>query len=167
MHRAIPGRTLLKHSAAHSVAVVALGNPLRGDDALASHLLAGLPPAQREALCILDAGSYTRDLPEFLHQHQVGIVVDAAASKETIILDLCDVAQRHRIMLDCCHAISWLDEIVLYQDTFDIPKRLWFVGLPTYEAGWREGLSKEAQEKLPLLIKLLSELIKRERTNNA
>ncbi len=167
MHTTIPRQNQLKHAAAHAVAVVTLGNPLRGDDAIATHLLAGLPAELSETLCILDAGSYTRDLPDFLHNHDLGIVTDATASNDTVILDLSDLAQCHQIMPDCSHALSWLDEIVLFKHEFSIPQRLLFVGLPTYESGWHEGLSTQARAKLPSLIKQFCELIEHERADNA
>jgi hydrogenase maturation protease len=160
-------RRQLKHSTAHDVALVALGNSLRGDDAIASHLLAGLPSGLSGSLCILDAGSYTRDLPAFLHGHRVGLIIDAAECDEMVIIDLFDIAQRQKVLLDCSHALSWLDEIVLYQAEFTIPSHLLFIGVPVFDTGWREGLSKAAREKLPLLVSQLCELIERVRKVHA
>jgi hydrogenase maturation protease len=169
MHTAIPAHpNQLKHAASHAVALAALGNPLRGDDAIGSYLLAGLPVQLRAGLCTLDAGSYTRDLPEFLHGHKVGIIVDAAESTggELVVFDLSDMTQSHNVSLDCSHALSWLDEIVLYQKEFAIPKHLLFVAVPTYDTGWHEGLSQALQVKLPQLVKQLCQLIEPEREDS-
>lgn len=154
----------LKHATAHKVALVALGNSLRGDDAIGAHLLAAIPAELSAKLCMFNAESCTRDVPEFLHGHKLGIIVDAAGSNsdELIVVDLSDINQQDKIAIDCSHALSWLDEIVLFRESFVLPQRLLFVGVPAYDTQWRQGLSTTLHAKLPQLNKQLCELIARE-----
>lgn len=158
----------LRHCAAHRIALVCLGNSLRADDAIASALLSGLHPSLKAAACILDAGSYTADIPKFLHDHQIGIVIDACASQnayepdEPIIIELHPDNGAPSVYLNSVHGFSWYDELVLSRHLVHLPPQMVFFGIPVRDTSWRQGLSTTMQNRLPHLLSRLTDYLERQ-----
>ena len=156
-----------EHDASHFLAIAAFGNSLRGDDAAASFLIERLR-FRLGPVCTLDAGSHTSALPAFLHEHKIGIIIDTVSGTEEIVkLDISELTDRQRASIDCSHALSWLDEIILFKEKFSIPERLYFIGIPSYETSWTVGLSERLIERLPELEAQLCKLIEVEIAANA
>lgn len=163
LSRAFPA----KHHSSHMLAVAAFGNSLRGDDGVASYLLERLS-ARLEAICTLDAGSHTSALPAFLNEHKIGIIIDSVTGTngEMVKLDLSNL-KLGQTNIDCSHGLSWLDEIILYEGKFSIPRELYFIGIPSYETSWQIGLSERLLERLPQFETELGGMIEAEMKANA
>jgi hydrogenase maturation protease len=146
------------------VALVTIGNTLRGDDGIAQAVCNALPDAVAESLCRFDLGSYTNLLPLCLAGHEVAIILDAVATGDTpgsvTILDLSDPTRACSAgSINATHALSLADELQLAGLTGCLPGKTLFFGIEVEDPGWGRGLSEVLRSKLPGLAGELERLI--------
>lgn len=152
-----------------ALAVIAIGNSLRGDDGIASRLVAALPDG---IACLFDLGAHPNYMSECLRGHRSAIILDAVKTGKqpgsVTIVDLKElIEQKSPLEPKTCHGISLIDEIRLLSLQGALPCRMHLFGV---EAGGRasleaedsEGLSEELKERLADLTHSLIELIESE-----
>lgn len=147
------------------LALVAVGNTLRGDDGIAQALCKQLPADLFSFLSFYDLGTYTGQLPECLRGHRAAIVVDATASGQggaghLSIVKLREAADcKGQLELKSSHGFSLLDELSLVADREALPESITLFGVASGDSLWGEGISDELQACLPFLVKQLLALI--------
>lgn len=164
-----PGRFMLcckqENPGKHGVALVAIGNSLRGDDGVASFLCATLPDEILEQCCFFDLGTYTSLLGECLGGHKAAIIVDSTRSGvpagDVSIINLHAVlAEPSLLDAECSHGFSFTDELNFISTQQALPDRLLFFGIEAEASNWNEEMSEALKCKLPQMRERLSQLIK-------
>ena len=97
------------------IAVVAVGNPLRGDDGIASELCKSLPSELLHTVKVVDLGPYTNLIYEAIKDCSVVVIVDAIrltdAAASPLMLPL-DKATK-QVRCNSSHGFSFVDELNL------------------------------------------------------
>lgn len=148
------------------LAVVTIGNPLRGDDGVATAICSAMPEATTRDVCRFDLGTYTGFLGDCLSGHKAAIIIDSTsngtAPGTVSILDLGTLLDRTApLALRSCHGFSLADELRLAKKHAHLPKRIIFFGVEIADIDWNEKLSPALQEQLPHLVLSLSNLVTR------
>lgn len=155
-----------KHSAseaASGIALIALGNELRGDDGIAQLVCRSIDNKMLDHVCYFDIGTASVYLGNCLLKHQSAVIVDAVESENpsqnSLILNLKEVLLANNVMdLSSSHGISFIDELKLFYKNTQ-PKSLSFFGIFCDKQNWQHAISHHMQNKLlQLKIELESHL---------
>jgi hydrogenase maturation protease len=153
----------LKHTKEHGIAVVAVGNSLRGDDGVAAAVCGSLPEYLLDRICYFNAESRVGEIPSFLANHQKAIIIDAMNSGGTpgemqiVQIDLNNV--RPEVHVNNAHGLSWLDELLVARRTVKLPELITFCGIEVVSTAWKCGLSTPVRRKLRDLSGALTKMI--------
>lgn len=144
------------------LALITIGNSLRGDDGIAARLSSMLPAGMD--VCKYDLGCYTGLLSDCLSGHKAAIIIDstqnATAPGTVSILDLRAMLDRATILnVRSCHGFSLADELRIAKNNGTLPKRIIFFGVEVDAVEWTERLSRTLELKLPQLVNNLSLLV--------
>ncbi|HEY9868704.1 MAG TPA: hydrogenase maturation protease [Candidatus Obscuribacterales bacterium] len=146
------------------LALVTIGNTLRGDDGAAQAVCNVLRETVAARVCRFDLGTYTNLLPLCLAGHDAAIILDAVATGGTpgslTILDLTDPARACSAgNISATHALSLADELQIAGIAGCLPRKTLFFGIEVQDAGWGKGLSEALRSRLPDLAGELERLI--------
>jgi hydrogenase maturation protease len=147
------------------LALVTLGNPLRGDDGVAARLCDSLPDSVMENVCRFDLESNSSQLADCLSGHQAAIVLDATSCGATTgtitLVDLNAAMQRtSALAIESSHGLSLLDELRLARaSAFPLPSKMIMFGVEVADVNWGSGVSHELSQELPALSSRLALLI--------
>jgi hydrogenase maturation protease len=146
------------------LALITIGNSLRGDDGLASVLCNMLPESALKDVCRFELGTYTGFLSDCLSGHRAAIVIDSTqngtAPGSVSIMDLGAMSERATIMnIGSCHGFSLAGELRIAKQDRTLPKRVVFIGVEVDDVDWTENLSRTLEVKLPHLARNLSLLV--------
>ncbi len=146
------------------LALITVGNSLRGDDGIGSSLCDVLPESVMKDVCRFDLGSYTGYLHECLVGHKAAIIIDSTkngtAPGTVSLMDLAAMLDRATVMnVSSCHGFSLADELRIAKHYGTLPKRLIFFGVEVDAVDWTERLSSALEQKLPQLVQNLSVLV--------
>lgn len=145
------------------MALISIGNSLRGDDGLARALCNRLP-LDKNCYCYFDLGNFSNLIGECLQGHRAAIIIDSMQTRTTpgtvSVLDLKCCAQTHPVLqIKASHGLSLLDEIRIAANKQPLPEKLLFFGVEIDSWGWSENLSKTIEELLPeITAKLQAEI---------
>lgn len=147
------------------LALITIGNSLRGDDGIAARLCDALPESALLDVCRFDLGPYTGFLKDCLYGHKAAIIIDSTqngtAPGTVSIIDLDAMLERQSIInLNSCHGFSLADELRIAKQYGALPERLIFFGVEVENVDWTENLSTKLKDMLPLLVQDLSHLVK-------
>ena len=139
------------------MAVIGLGNPLRGDDGVGPRIIEdltrrGLP----EGVTALDVGNAGLDLLNILEEWQRVVIVDAAEmGREAgcfVRFTPDEVRLAHTDDTFSLHHAGLADALALADALGrDLPDMVIF-GVQPADVGWREGLSQSVEAALPALL---------------
>lgn len=158
LHDALPNLSRL--------ALITIGNSLRGDDGIAARLCDALPDSASRDVCRFDLGPYTGFLKDCLYGHQAAIIIDATqngtAPGTVSIIDLDAILQREAIInLNSCHGFSLADELRIAKQYDALPEQIIFFGIEIDKVEWTDKLSTKLENTLPQLVQDLSHLIEK------
>lgn len=156
-----------RHGSAGSrgrLALVTIGNTLRGDDGIAQAVCNALGEAIAKSVCRFDLGTHTNLLPLCLAGHDTAIILDAVATGGTpgslTILDLTHPARACSAgNISATHALSLVDELKIAGRAGCLPGKTLFFGIEVQDAGWGKDLSEALRSRLPVLARELERLI--------
>lgn len=146
------------------LALVSIGNSLRGDDGVAAAICQGLSKKLLANVCWFDLGTYTGHLSQCLAGHRACVIVDSTcnhAEAGTIaIMDLSAALKRSSpLQVKSCHGLSLVDELRLAEKAGNLPGRVIFFGVEADNVDFNDQLSAAIKAKLPQLIANLSLLV--------
>lgn len=146
------------------LALITIGNSLRGDDGIAARLCDALPESALLDVCRFDLGPYTGFLKDCLYGHKAAIIIDSTqngtAPGTVTIIDLDAMLEREAIInLNSCHGFSLADELRIAKQYGALPEQLVFFGVEVENVDWTENISTKLQDMLPLLVQDLSHLV--------
>ncbi len=149
---------------AGGLAVITVGNSLRGDHGLAAALSKSLPEDLRKSCCRFDLGSYSGFLQECLIRHKAAIIIDATnngtAPGTVTMLDVSYIlTQAEPLKINSCQGLMLSEEVRLAKKRGRLPKQIIFFGIEIDKADWNEKISDDVQRKLPQLVNRLSFLV--------
>lgn len=149
-----------------TLALVAIGNVLRGDDGVAQAVCKALSKPMLDRVCRYELGSYTNLLIECLSGHESAIIIDSTCSGAepgtTTIIDLKPIiSTRSEMLLHSCHGFSLVDELQLARWRGLLPENMLFFGVEVANTDWGEGLSEILSQRIPDLAAELEQLIDR------
>ncbi|HEY9785247.1 MAG TPA: hydrogenase maturation protease [Candidatus Obscuribacterales bacterium] len=146
------------------LAVIGVGNSLRGDDGIGPWLVEHLSRSEMENVCAFDLGCYTSYASDLIAAHESSIIIDAVLVWETggdgpivaafALADLKSLPQQ----IKSTHGFSWLDQVRL-AEAGQTNKKIIFFGVPVHDEVWNEGLSAAMKKRLPRLQSDLQRLI--------
>lgn len=157
--------------------LITIGNPLRGDDGVASAVCDLLPKEINDYIRRFDLQLFTAFLPDCLNEVSAAIIVDAIRNGKrpgsTTIIDLIPLLIQVKqasgestgqdksttLSLPSCHNISFMDELRFLGRENKLPARLIFFGIEIQEALWQAELSNEVKLALPTACNELNKLI--------
>lgn len=147
------------------ITLVTIGNPLRKDDAIGQIIAQELPTLVREELCCFDIESYSQFLLDCLAFHEIAVIVDATKyhghAGEINIIDLGEVLENNKTLkVESCHGLSFVDELKMFKNNYQLPDKLYFFGIETKDTGWGEGLSKELEIDKAAICERLGNFLK-------
>ncbi len=143
---------------AHTL-VLALGNPLRGDDGIGTAVLAALREADLpEGVALVDGGTAGLESILLMQGYQRAIVVDAAQmgleagawrrfDLREVTLQAGDLSQ-----MGTLHAAGLSEALALGEALGVLPPQIVIFGVQPQEVGWEAGLSASVQAALPALV---------------
>lgn len=126
-----------------AVAVIALGNILRGDDGIAMSVLECLRQEKVDKwICWFPLGTFLTLLPQCLCGHQNVVIIDAMHSGRTpgdlTLLDLSpDTRHAVPVRVRTSHGFSFVDELNTIPPS-RLPKRIVFAGIEVAGGDWAE-----------------------------
>lgn len=146
------------------LALITIGNTLRGDDGIAAHLCDTLSENDLKDVCRFDLGTYTSYLATCLAGHRAAIIIDATnngtAPGTVSILDLNQLLDRTSpLSIKCCHGFSIADELRLVKRQGRLPKRIIFFGVEIDCVEYDTKLSAPLKSTLAHLNGNLSRLV--------
>jgi hydrogenase maturation protease len=140
--------------------LLSFGNSQRRDDGIASvacrRLVEELPSG---FVNWYDLGIHTEQVSTFLKDKSDVLIVDALKGfpvGRVVVMDLDEQLASHRAQIRQCHGLSWLDEIALSKSGATIT----FIGINVVDDGWGEGLSEEATQAMPEVVRFLVDFCK-------
>lgn len=136
------------------LALITIGNQLRGDDGIAAALCDALPESALQDVCRYDLGTYTGYLSDCLAGHQAAIIIDATyngtASGTVTLMDLSSVlANAVPMNIQSCHGLSLADELRLAKKEGGLPKRIIFFGIEVNDVDWSDTPSPTLKRTMP------------------
>lgn len=147
-----------KTKSASSIAVVAIGNTLRGDDGIAQALIAKLPPELASSLEIIDLGIKTQQINECTEDFAKIVIIDASAPAgspgKVTIVDLVgkDIYSRNQLVskTSSTHGLSVADEIAIHNlANKNNQKQIYLFAVEICNHEFGQLLSEELIEQLP------------------
>ena len=143
------------------IAVVAIGNPLRGDDGIASQLCNCLPAKLLDTVKIIDLGPYTNLIYDSIKDCSAAIIVDALSGDNRtashVVLPL-DNANSH-IAFKSSHGFSFIDELNLRFIGAKNKPAIYLFGITAKDWDSSEDLSETLRQRLPKLRNELTAFI--------
>ena len=147
-----------KHSAseaASGVALIAMGNTLRGDDGIAQLVCRSIDTNLLDQVCYFDIGTASVYLPNCLLKHSAAVIVDAVASESTgssVLIELAElIRSKSPVAPRSSHGISFVDELKLFFESRRLPQTLNFFGIYCKAQDWQHSISHQLTNKLPAL----------------
>ncbi len=163
------GNRVCMHSAAAEtggLALVTIGNSLRGDDGIAQRVCDALAPDILARVCRFDLGTFTNLLGDCLAGHYSAVIVDATKSGTVAgnisITDLSVMASGSwAAPLKCpsSHGLSLVDELILTNGRIALPKQIILFGVEVSDVDWAAQLSPTLEKCLPSIANSLSRLV--------
>ena len=146
------------------LALITIGNSLRGDDGIASALCDALPSAATADACRFDLGSYTGHLADCLPGHSAAIIIDATRNGTAPgTVSLADLGASSDITsplnIRSCHGFSLADELRLAKRLSQLPERIVFFGVEVSNVDWSDKVTPTLEKILPQLVNKLSVLV--------
>lgn len=147
------------------IALVAIGNSLRRDDAVAQVVADGLSDEVQEELCRFNLESYSQFLLDCVVYHEVAVIVDATKgdgnSGDVTIIDLAESLHNGTpLKVQSCHGLSFMDELKIADKNSCLPAKIYFFGIEAADTDWGEGLSPELEAKKSILSNRLEQFLK-------
>lgn len=148
--------------------ILALGNPLRGDDGVGAAVLAALREADLPAgVALVDGGTAGLESVLLMQGYRRAIVVDAAQmgleagawrrfDLHEATLQAGDLSQ-----IGTLHAAGLSEALALGAALGILPPEIIIFGVQPQEVGWEEGLSVAVQAALPALVAAIREELHR------
>ncbi len=158
----MPQATPAPAGSAKTTLVLALGNPLRGDDGIGAAVLSALP-AVPPAVTLLEGGTPGLEL-----------VLTLRGYDRVIILDAADMGQPpgtwRRLTPDCLqasdpalrgtlHDAGLAEALTLGAALGVLPPEIIILGIQPGEIGWSPGLSPPVVEAIPALCEAIMSLL--------
>jgi len=142
--------------------VLALGNPLRGDDGVGAVVLAALP-ALPEGVVALDAGTPGLELVLTLRGHHRVIILDAADLGEAPgtwrLLTAADIQGVAPSLSGTLHDAGLAEALMLGAALDVLPPQIQILGIQPAEIGWSPGLTPQVAAVVPALCDAVMELL--------
>jgi len=155
------------------VAIVTLGNALRGDDGVSEAVCDALPTAISDHVCRFDLGCYTGHLASCLNGHRAAIIIDSvqtgAPTGSACVLNLRNlIDQEAPLDISSGHCLSLFDELRLSDRIKRLPEIIYLFGIEVSQIEPADRLSSQLETRLPELVDDLCMLIAKimERTQN-
>ncbi len=148
----------------NGLALITIGNSLRGDGGVAAALSHCLPEHLAREVCRFDLGSYSGVLQECLIYHKAAIIIDSTSNDTApgtvSIVDVSHILDQTELLnLRSCHGFSLSEEMRSAKKRGRLPKRIIFFGVEIDKTDWNDKLSPELEAKLPKLVNKLSFLV--------
>lgn len=143
--------------------VLALGNPLRGDDGIGAAILDALPEMPADVV-LLDGGTPGLDLVLSLQGHDRVIILDAADMGEPPgvwrqtqpdVLLANDSSLRGNL-----HNAGLSEALSLSEALGVLPPEIVILGIQPAEIGWEQGLSPPVAEAIPRVCEAVLRLLR-------
>lgn len=152
----------LASEAASGVALIAMGNTLRGDDGIAQLVCRSLDTNLLDQVCYFDIGTASVYLPNCLLKHSAAVIVDAVAIESqqdagssrhgSVLVELPElIRSKTPAALRSSHGISFVDELKLFFEGKKLLKSLNFFGIYCKAQDWQHSISHELENKIPTL----------------
>lgn len=169
--------TQCRHSAnvePDGLALITIGNQLKGEHDIAAALCDILPEADIKDVCRFDLGSYTGFLADCLAGHKAAIIIDSTsngtAAGTMSIVDLSLALDRAKPpIIQSRHGASLVDELRLTKQAGKLPKRIIFFGVELSDSNGTEPVVavlkqplEDTVKKLSLLVSKVLETLKRD-----
>jgi hydrogenase maturation protease len=137
------------------IAVIGLGNTLRGDDGVAMALLEHLEISDTHDWHCFPLGTFSTLIGQCFRGQKKALIIDAvhtgARPGTLILIDLSPpLSTLTQGRMRTTHGFSFLDEIQIHQQF--LPEQIWFLGIESDECGAGEKLSAAMQLRLPQLV---------------
>ena len=137
-----------------STLILALGNPLRGDDGIGAAVLDALPALPAEVVR-LDGGTPGLDLVLRLQGHDRVIILDAADMGEPPgtwrWLTPHDLRGLDPLLRGNLHSAGLAEALTLGAALGVLPPEIRILGIQPAEVGWSSGLSPQVESASPAL----------------
>lgn len=150
--------------------VLALGNPLRGDDGVGAAVLEALAASESlpENVRLLDGGTAGLETVLLMQGYRRVIVVDAAqmgyAPGEWMRITPDDAQLRLHDTGGTLHNLGLADALGLGGALGMLPGELVIYGVQPLELGWLTGISEPMRQAIPALCAAILEELSEERT---
>lgn len=147
-----------------AIALVAMGNTLRGDDGVAQFVCANLPCKVGQEVCQFDLGTYSNFLALCFAGHEIAIILDAVNTGQrtgsTTILDVSDPARDCSVPnIGSTHGFSLAHELQIASKMGCRPRKTILFGIEVSDTGWRQSLSNGLMAQVPELVDQLVAVI--------
>lgn len=151
-------------SAARGLALITVGDSLRGEPSIASSLYGMLPKSALDNVCRFDLGPYINCLNDCLPGHVAAIIIDntqnGTAAGTVSLIDLSAMLDRAAIMnVSSSHGFALAHELRIAKTCGTLPKRVILLGVEIDPVDWTKKLSPVLEAKLPQLVENLSLLV--------
>jgi hydrogenase maturation protease len=146
------------------LALVTIGNSLRGDDGIAAILSRCLPEPIAKDVCRFDLGAHSGFLEDCLACHKAAIIIDATSNGTAPgTVSIADVShilnQASPLNFRSCQGFLLADEVRSAKKRGKLPTRIIFFGVEIDKTEWNDKLSADLAAKLPKLVSKLSFLV--------
>jgi hydrogenase maturation protease len=143
--------------------ILALGNPLRGDDGVGTAIIdrlseAALPPG----VTLLDGGTPGLETVLLLQDHRRVIIVDAADMdcdpgtwKRFVPGDNAHLQPADMLLRGTLHYAGLAEALALGEALGVLPDEIVVYGIQPTEIGWSPGLSEPVQAAIPAVCKAI------------
>ena len=152
------------------LALITVGNNLRGDDGVASQIVQLLPKTQD--FCIFNLGSFTNYLSYCLHGHEAIIIIDAIFTQNS--KGKVKVFNLNQSLLSgnipnnlSSHGFSFIDELNFSGTQKLLPPIALFFGIEINNKDGLDIISNDIQKQFSSIVKQLTELILEVKNNIA
>lgn len=147
--------------------VLALGNPLRGDDGVGAAVLQSLAESGRlpAGTDLVDGGSCGLETALLLQDYRRAIIVDAADMDLAPGSWTCFQAEQVELrsgdlrQIGTVHSAGLGEALQLGEALGTLPPDVWIYGIQPRELGWEPGLSEAARLAVPAVCQAILELI--------
>lgn len=146
------------------LALISIGNSLRGDDGVASVLCDSLSGKTLQMVCRFDLGCFTANIGDCLPGHRYCIIVDSMVASSPIgtvlVIDLLTAVRKPSWpVLQSSHGFSLLDELRIASARIQLPERVVFFGIEVGTNDWSSALTASMKERLARLVDELTAVV--------